>query len=109
MKNSFDNLSPLDGRYSKHTSELSNYFSEAALIRVRFEIEIDWLLFVLTDRFFNTTKLSNASKKKILEFKASFSSKSVNEIKKIESKTNHDVKAVEYYIKKYLKKDSKRD
>lgn len=107
MKNSFDNLSPLDGRYSKHTSELSNYFSEAALIRVRFEIEIDWLLFVLTDRFFNTTKLSNASKKKILEFKASFSSKSVNEIKKIESKTNHDVKAVEYYIKKYLKKDSK--
>ena len=107
MKNSFDNLSPLDGRYSKHTFELSNYFSEAALIRVRFEIEIDWLLFVLTDRFFNTTKLSNASKKKILQFKASFSSKSVNEIKKIESKTNHDVKAVEYYIKKYLKKDSK--
>ncbi len=107
MKNSFDNLSPLDGRYSRHTSELSNYFSEAALIRVRFEIEIDWLLFVLTDSFFNTPKLSNTSKKKILQFKASFSSKSVNEIKKIESITNHDVKAVEYYIKKYLKKDSK--
>ncbi len=83
MKNSFDNLSPLDGRYSRHTSELSNYFSEAALIRVRFEIEIDWLLFVLTDSFFNTPKLSNTSKKKILQFKASFSSKSVNEIKKI--------------------------
>ena len=65
------------------------------------------MLFVLTDSFFNTPKLSNTSKKKILQFKASFSSKSVNEIKKIESITNHDVKAVEYYIKKYLKKDSK--
>ena len=106
MKNSFDNLSPLDGRYSHYTSELANYFSEAALIKVRFEVEIDWLLFVLSDKFFNTPKLSKASKKKILQFKASFSSKSVREVKKIESKTNHDVKAVEYFIKKCLEKDS---
>ena len=51
MNNSINNLSPLDGRYSKKVSEITELFSEKALIQKRFIIEIEWLLFVLNESF----------------------------------------------------------
>ena len=49
MNNSINNLSPLDGRYSRKVSEITELFSEKALIQKRFIIEIEWLLFVLNE------------------------------------------------------------
>ena len=58
MNNSINNLSPLDGRYSNKVSEITKLFSEKALIQKRFIIEIEWLLFVLNDKFYKTVKIS---------------------------------------------------
>ena len=61
MNNSINNLSPLDGRYSNKVSEITNLFSEKALIQKRFIIEIEWLLFVLNESFYKTIKYQRLS------------------------------------------------
>ena len=105
MSNSHNNISPLDSRYASKIEHTRAIFSEANLIKVRFEVELDWLVFLCTKFPNKFLKISNASTLKINNFKKSFDSRSVNAIKKIESKTNHDVKAVEYYIRDYFLKD----
>ena len=105
MNNSINNLSPLDGRYSNKVSEITELFSEKALIQKRFIIEIEWLLFVLNDNFYKTVKISKSDVKKIIKFKNNFNESYAKKIKTIENKTNHDVKAVEYFINNYLKKN----
>ena len=105
MSNSHNNISPLDSRYASKIEHTRAIFSEANLIKVRFEVELDWLVFLCTKFPNKFLKISNASTLKINNFKKSFNSRSVNAIKKIESKTNHDVKAVEYYIRDYFLKD----
>jgi len=100
VNNSINNLSPLDGRYSNKVSEITKLFSEKALIQKRFIIEIEWLLFVLNESFFETIKISKADINKINKFKNNFDHTYARKIKSIENKTNHDVKAVEYFIKK---------
>ena len=57
MKNSINNLSPLDGRYANKISEIAQLFNEKALIQKRFIIEIEWLLFVLNESFYKTIKI----------------------------------------------------
>ena len=105
MKFDHNNISPLDSRYAKKISNFRENFSESELIKIRFEIEIEWILF-LCSKLPNTFKpLSKNSVEKIVKFKNSFDNKSVLQIKKIEATTNHDVKAVEYYIRNYFKKD----
>ena len=105
MKFDHNNISPLDNRYKPKVTDQISIFSEYNLIRTRFIIEINWLLF-LCDKYPNYfSKLSNQSKKKILLFKESFNDKSVVKIKKIEQITNHDVKAIEYFIGDFFKKD----
>ena len=105
MKFDHNNISPLDSRYAKKISNFRKNFSESELIKIRFEIEIEWILF-LCSKLPNTFKpLSKNSVEKIVKFKNSFDNKSVLQIKKIEATTNHDVKAVEYYIRNYFKKD----
>ena len=105
MKFDHNNISPLDSRYAKKISNFRENFSESELIKIRFEIEIEWILF-LCSKLPNTFKpLSKNSVEKIVKFKNSFNNKSVLQIKKIEATTNHDVKAVEYYIRNYFKKD----
>ena len=69
MNNSINNLSPLDGRYSKKVSEITELFSEKALIQKRFIIEIEWLLFVLNESFYKTIKISKVDIKKITNLK----------------------------------------
>ena len=105
MKFDHNNISPLDSRYAKKISNFRENFSESELIKIRFEIEIEWILF-LCSKLQNTFKpLSKNSVEKIVKFKNSFDNKSVLQIKKIEATTNHDVKAVEYYIRNYFKKN----
>ena len=105
MKYSHHNLSPLDNRYRDKVSDITECFSESALIKVRFVIEIEWLIFLCTNYPKKFKPLSKASISKLKKFKTNFSDKDVIRIKNIEKKTNHDVKAVEYFIRDYFKKD----
>jgi len=105
MKFDHDNISPLDSRYASKISTLRQNFSESALIKIRFDIEIEWILYLCTQLPKTFKPISKESIKKINAFKNNFDNKSVLSIKKIESTTNHDVKAVEYYIRDHFLKD----
>ena len=105
MKFKHNNISPLDNRYSSKIIDTRLCFSEAALIKLRFIIEIDWLIYLSEKNPKYFLKLTNRTKKKLIDFKNEFSDKDVLKIKKIEKKTNHDVKAVEYFIKDHFSKD----
>ena len=105
MKFDHNNISPLDSRYAKKISNFRENFSESELIKIRFEIEIEWILFLCSKLPKTFKPLSKKSVEKIVKFKNAFDNKSVLQIKKIEATTNHDVKAVEYYIRNYFKKD----
>tara|TARA_B100001989_G_C24550115_1_gene473853 strand:+ start:4697 stop:6043 length:1347 start_codon:yes stop_codon:yes gene_type:complete len=105
VNNSLNNLSPLDGRYSDRISDVALLFSESALIQKRFDIEIEWLLFVLNENFYQTIKISKKDIKRIKKFQVDFNNSYAKKIKSIENKTNHDVKAVEYFINDFLKKN----
>ena len=84
MKFDHNNISPLDSRYAKKISNFRENFSESELIKIRFEIEIEWILF-LCSKLPNTFKpLSKKSVEKIVKFKNAFDNKSVLQIKKIE-------------------------
>ena len=102
MKNQ-DQISPLDNRYNQKIVELAENFSESNLNKTRFEIEIDWI-FLTTQCGKKFPSLSSAAKKSINNQKMIFNDKSVQKDQKIESKTNHDVKAVEYFIREEIKK-----
>lgn len=95
-----DALTALDGRYAKLTGELAQVFSEYGLIKHRLFVEIEWLKFILTD--LKLSKIDSAEVEKLDSIVSSFNVDSAQEVKQIERKTNHDVKAVEYYIKDQL-------
>ena len=101
-----DLISPLDNRYSQKIIDLANNFSESNLNKTRFEIEIDWIIFLTTQCGKNFKPLSSAAKKNLLNIKINFDHRSAKRIKDIESKTNHDVKAVEYFIREEMEKFS---
>ena len=105
MKFEHNNISPLDSRYAEKIVPIREAFSEKALIKTRFIIEINWLLFLCNKMPNDFPKLSKISINKILKFRESFSDEDVIKIKKIESVTNHDVKAIEYFIADFFKRD----
>ena len=105
MDYSHNNISPLDNRYQNKILELREVFSEHALIKTRFYIEIDWLIFLCSNHSKYFDSISKSSIIKLNKFKYNFSDKDVKKIKKIEETTNHDVKAVEYFIRDFFKKD----
>lgn len=95
----YDAISPIDGRYRKSCEQLAPFFSEASLIRYRVKVEAAYYLALCE---IPLPQLSNVSAKAITDLKKLVldpSSVDVKAIKDIESVTNHDVKAVEYYIK----------
>ena len=100
-------ISPLDNRYNNKIEELALNFSESNLNKVRFEIEIAWLIFLCLKGGKNFPSLSKMDIKSLKSLKSSFNEKSAKKIKSIEKRTNHDVKAVEYFIREELKKSSK--
>ena len=105
MKFEHNNISPLDSRYAEKIAPIRESFSEKALIKTRFLIEINWLIFLCEKLPKYFPKLSKISINKILKFRDGFSDRDVLKIKKIESVTNHDVKAIEYFIADFFKKD----
>lgn len=92
-------VSPIDGRYQPQLSNLSNYFSEYALIRYRIHVEIEYFIALSEYGFFI---LNESQKKKLRLMVKNFSVEQAKEVKQIEKTTNHDVKAVEYFIKNIL-------
>jgi len=93
-------ISPIDGRYHSQLRHLSEYFSEFALIRYRVKVEIEYFLFLGERKFF---KLAPLLKKQFIKVYEDFSLEDAQKIKDIERITNHDVKAVEYFLKEKLK------
>ena len=92
-------ISPVDGRYRKQVQHLDEYFSEFALIKYRVLVEIEYFLYLGDKKFFT---LSQPLKKKLQQVVESFSLEDAMTIKQTESITNHDVKAVEYFLKTKL-------
>jgi adenylosuccinate lyase len=92
-------ISPLDGRYAAKTQPLQEYFSEAALMRHRVWVEIEWLI-ALSDAGLSELKpLSESSRTFLRALVSGFGLTQASRIKAIEARTNHDVKAVEYFLK----------
>lgn len=99
------NISPIDGRYEKDTQELKLFFSEEALIKYRIKVEIEYLIALCSVVHIKELKpLSSRKKTELRNLYNKFSTKDAKRIKKIEEKTNHDVKAVEYFISDKLKR-----
>ena len=90
-------ISPIDGRYINSTKELSDYFSEFALIKYRYKVEVEYFIFLAEKKFF---KLKSSDAQKLRQSVSDFSIEDAQEIKETEKITNHDVKAVEYFLKK---------
>lgn len=89
-------ISPVDGRYRKKTSHLDEYFSEYALIKYRVLVEIEYFFFLADQKFFKLPAKASAQLSKVID---EFNIEDALKIKKLESVTNHDVKAVEYFLK----------
>ena len=97
-------ISPLDGRYQSKTSELSESFSEYALIKFRILVEIHWLIALCEEPGIPEAKSLTADQKKtLLNIYEDFTPQDAQKVKDIEKTTNHDVKAVEYYLKEKFK------
>jgi adenylosuccinate lyase len=94
-------ISPIDGRYRNQLQHLDAYFSEYALIQYRIEVEIAYFIFLSEKKFF---PLSAADKKALTAIYQTFSTEQAIAVKNLEKVTNHDVKAVEYFIKAELEK-----
>jgi adenylosuccinate lyase len=100
MSSSLTALSPLDGRYASKVRPLQEHFSEFALIRERVAIEVAWLLALANDASFDALGAFSAAAAAELEKAAkSFSVADAERVKAIEATTNHDVKAVEYWLR----------
>lgn len=97
-------ISPLDGRYADKVDYLNQYFSEAALMRYRVLIEVEWFIFVFNELKLKGTKVLKSTELRMLrEIYEQFDVINAKRIKEIEKTTNHDVKAVEYFIKEQFK------
>src|SRR5215203_3304792 len=100
MPSSLTALSPLDGRYAAKTRSLQEHFSEFALMRERVAVEIEWLLALAADEAFTALQpFSAATQEEMRRAMAQFAVADAERIKAIEATTNHDVKAVEYWLR----------
>ena len=93
-------ISPIDGRYRTKTKSVSEYFSEEALIKYRVKIEIEYFISLCEIPLPQLKSLNGTLFKDLRSIYKHFSQEDAKEIKEIEKTTNHDVKAVEYFIKK---------
>jgi adenylosuccinate lyase len=107
MSDPVNNISPLDGRYGSKVEDLRPYFSESALMKYRVKVEVEWFIFLCNEvklkgtRVWQPTELQEL--RGIYEY---FDAVSANRVKAIEKTTNHDVKAIEYFIKENLKESA---
>jgi adenylosuccinate lyase len=104
MENQLNAVSPIDGRYRKVTKKLSNYFSEFALIQYRVRVEVEYFINLCELPLPQLAHFDNQRFNDLRDLYLDFSLADAEEIKKIEQTTNHDVKAVEYFIKEHFKR-----
>ena len=107
MPSTLTALSPLDGRYAAKTQPLQEHFSEFALIRERVAVEVEWLLALASEsRFAALEPFSAATRAELRKASAEFGLADAERIKAIEATTNHDVKAVEYWLRERFAKNA---
>jgi len=99
MTESLQAISPIDGRYKSKTSELNTYFSEYALIKYRVRVEVEYFIALSELNIKNLPQLQQLQKDELRKLYEAFDIEDAKQIKTIENTTNHDVKAVEYFIK----------
>lgn len=97
--NSLDAISPVDGRYRSKTEPLAAYFSESALIRYRVRVEIEYYIALMKQL---GVECSDSTAEQLRGIYRNWDVESAQRVKDIEKTTNHDVKAVEYFIKERL-------
>ena len=103
--NSLSNISPLDGRYANSIAELSKYFSESALMGYRLKVEIEYLIALSNEKSINDLPpFSKDEQERLRKIYQNFNLVGAEKVKEIEATTNHDVKAIEYYIQGKVKK-----
>ncbi len=96
-------LSPIDGRYASKADALREWLSEAAFMRNRVKVEVHWLIALAQTGLPDMPKFSSTSEAALLALVDKFSEADAARIKEIEAVTNHDVKAVEYWLKEQVK------
>jgi adenylosuccinate lyase len=92
-------ISPVDGRYRSQVESIAGYFSEFALMQYRLRVETEYFIALSQEKLFG---LPSAKANKLRSVYTDFNNETANEIKNLEKVTNHDVKALEYYMKKEL-------
>jgi adenylosuccinate lyase len=92
-------ISPIDGRYRSKTNQLAPYFSEEALIKYRLKVEIEYFIALCQIPLPQLKSFDSNDYEKLRDIYLNFTEKDAQQIKDIEKVTNHDVKAVEYFIK----------
>ena len=96
-------ISPIDGRYASKVTELTECFSEYALLRNRVKVEVMWLLALCAESGIAECRAVTAEEERTLRaIVDDFTPEEAQKVKKIEAVTNHDVKAVEYYLKEKI-------
>ena len=103
MLNNLNAVTPIDGRYYNKTKDYGNYFSEQALIKYRVLVEIEYFIALTKTKIPVFKSFPHESIEKIKNIYLNFSYEDAISIKEIEKETNHDVKAVEYFIKNKFK------
>ena len=99
-------LSPLDGRYAAKVEPLAHWLSESALMRERVYVEIEWLIALADVPAADFPRLDEAARHRLRAVAAEFGTVQAARIKAIEATTNHDVKAVEYFLKEQVRDDA---
>ena len=97
-------VTPIDGRYISKTSSLQAYFSEAALIKFRVQVEIEYFIALCNSSILQLNHFPSSKFSELKDLYINFKESDAQRIKDIESITNHDVKAVEYFIKEEFDK-----
>lgn len=98
--NTLMSISPIDGRYRKTVESISEYFSEYAYIKYRVIVEVKWL-----EKILNTKEIVDFSENTTIleDIISNFNLKECERVKEFEATTNHDVKAIEYYVREKIK------
>ena len=104
--NTLNALSPIDGRYASKVDPLRTWLSEAAFMHHRVKVEVHWLIALSKSGLAEMPTFRDGSEQKLLKIVEQFSENDAQRIKEIEAVTNHDVKAVEYWLKEQVKGDS---
>lgn len=99
---SLNAITPIDGRYRRQVEELSSYFSEAALIKYRVKVEVEYFIALCQLPLPQLKDTDPDSFEAMRNIYRNFSTEDAKEVKEIEKTTNHDVKAVEYFLKRHF-------